>query len=153
MIMILTKKNLQGIINKELEDSKKEIEKLKKTISNKEFQYLEERDKYKDKSEKLEEVNKEHQNLIVLRENSIKELETTIKNLKEQNRKLNNGKGGFIKKIHELEEKVNEANIKLSQRFILKEIPNKIGRPRKTQVMKTKSNTINSKIIKKMKEE
>ena len=138
MKLFITNKKLQGEINKAIEPIKEENEKLRHIISKKEFRYLDERDRYKEQLDVLLEVNSNHQNLIAMKEKEIK----NAKKLWLGERQV------LINKLNELQNKITEAEDKLSQRYILKEL--KPSKPKKTQTMKIKSGSVTSKIIKKV---
>ena len=143
MRLLYTRKQFQGELEKVLKPIKDENESLNNIIKNKEFKYLSAKNK-------LEDENKQYQDLIVLREQEINRLENMIKELKSSHRKLASAKGGLIKKINELQDELSEAQIKLSQRYIVKELkPEKV---KNTQIMKIKSSSKTSRIAKKMKE-
>jgi len=138
---LLTNKQFQGVIDEVEEPLKKEIEVLKDKIFNEEYFYLK-------KANKLEKQVKEYQSIILTEERFIVELNKKINKLKEEKKLLYGAKGGLTKYIHRLEKELAEANEKLSQRYILKELaPQKA---KNMQVMKTKNCSKTSNIIKKV---
>ena len=138
---LLTNKRFQGEINKATKPLNDKIEELNKIISNKEFRYLEEADKLKNEIQKSNEMIESKEELIEILEVELYELNLKYK-------KAFGAKGGLIKQINKLQEQLNEAEIKLSQRFILKEL--KPQKAKNMQVMRTKSSSRTSKIIKKV---
>lgn len=135
-----------------------------KLLTNKQFQgeilkatapLYEQNRKYQDiiynlmeEKESILQANEKHQEIIVLRENEIKRLEQELKTITEKNKKNMGAKGGLTKQINKLQRELDEANEKLSQRYIIREL--KPEKPRNTQTMKTKDSSVTSKIIKKV---
>lgn len=148
---ILTNKQYQRELEKEIRPLKLEIQDLNTIISNKEFEYLNDKCELEKQNEELLKVNQAHQDIIVEREHEIKRLEEENKELKEKLAKNTGARGGLTKQVHKLEQELADANEKLSQRYILKELaPQK---SKNTQVMKTKSSSKTSNIIKKVVED
>lgn len=145
---LLTNKQFQGEIEKAIAPLKQENKELNSIIANKEFKYLEE-------NEKLNSKVKECKDLIFANEEYIKLLEQKVEKLIEDKKLLFGAKGGLTKYTHRLKKELDqckkelsEANEKLSQRYIVKEL--KPQKAKNTQVMKTKSGAVTSKIIKKV---
>lgn len=148
MKWIFTKKKLQGEIDKVVEPLNRKIEELSHKISDKEFMYLAKASDLEKENEALLDANKGHQMMIEEKELEIKKLDDEIDKLKLKNREYAGAKGGLIKQINKLQEQLTEAQIKLSQRYILKELaPQKA---RNTQVIRAKSSSKTSRIIKKV---
>ena len=141
MKLFITNKKLQGEINKYIIPLQEEIKELKRKIGNKEFRYLEEASNLRNKLVECEEI-------IKTEEEYIKALNKKVERLTEDKKLLFGAKGGLTKYVHRLEKELAEANEKLSQRYIIKELaPEK---SKNTQVMKTKSKLKTSQIIKKV---
>lgn len=144
MKLLYTRKQFQGEISKIKDAYKKEIERLQNKINNKDYLYLE-------KTNKLEKENEQYKIMILEQEGCIVDLSDKIKTLTKEKRIINGAKGGLTKYAHRLEKELAEAKEKLSQRYIIKELaPQKA---KNTQVMKTKSSSKTSQIIKKVVED
>lgn len=145
--------------------SKKEYQKKLLELQDEKKELLFTNEKHKTENGKLREELKNQEKLVTKKANKINELvkkleddKEIISNLNEDIiqykntiRKINGAKGGLIKQINKLQDQLTEAQIKLSQRYIIKEL--KPQKARNTQVMKTKSGAKTSEIIKKVKEE
>lgn len=151
MKWIFTKKKLQGEIDKVVEPLNEKIEELSKIITDKEFKYLDKVSVLEKEKELLLKTNQSHQEMIESREKEIEELNIEINKLKQKSKEYSGAKGGLIKQINKLQERLTEAEIKLSQRYIIKEL--KPEKARNTQIMKTKSSSKTSQIIKKVVED
>lgn len=151
MKLLYTKKQFQRDLVKALAPLKQENEELRDKINKKEFRFLEEKNN-------LEKQVEEYKGIIETEEEFIQKLNKKIDKLTEDKKLLFGAKGGLTKYVHRLEnelkdvkEQLKEAEKKLSQRYILKELaPQKA---KNTQVMKTKSGSKTSKIIKKVVED
>jgi len=147
MKLLYTRKQFQGMVE-EYESEIEQIQKAYKILEKYASEMLIEKDNYKSKFEKLFKKNVDTQidngNLSL----KLEELDNKYNNLSKKYKSVCTAKGGFIKQINKLQDKLNEAEIKLSQRYIIKELaPEK---SKNTQIMKTKSSTVASKIIKKV---
>ena len=148
---LLTNKQFQGVIDKVEEPLKKEIEELKDRIFDKEYFYLKRVDKLEKELYQYEEYIKEQ-------EKCIEDYNNKTQKLINDKKLLFGAKGGITKQLHKIEkenanlkEYIKELEQKLSERYILKELaPQKA---KNTQVMKTKSSAVTSKIIKKVVED
>lgn len=134
---LLTKKQFQGEMEKAILPYKLEISELEKIINKREYDYLEQTDKVN----KLLETSKYHQNMV-------HELSRKNTELEQKLRQVNGARGGLTKQIKKLQDELDEANKKLSQRYIVKELVEQ--KHKNTQKMKIKSNAVKSKIIKKV---
>lgn len=141
---LFTNKQFQRVLERELAPLKQENEELRDKITKKEFRFLEE-------NSKLHKKINEYEDIIKAQEDGIYQLNCKIDELKEEIRKINGAKGGLTKYAHRLEKELAEANEKLSQRYIIKEL--KPEKARNTQIMKTKSSSKTSQIIKKVVED
>ena len=134
---LFTNKQFQRVLEKELQPLKEENIILKDTISKKEYKYLSE-------NQRLNVILQQYEETIEILESKLGKLELKYK-------KVFGARGGLTKYVHRLEKELAEANEKLSQRYIIKEL--KPSKPRKTQTMKVKSTAKTSKIIKKVVED
>lgn len=134
MKLFITNRQFQGEIEKVLEPIKQENEKLRDIIANKEYTYLVENHNLKIHLEQYKKI--------------LEEQEDKINKLKKEKKELIGAKGGLTKQINKLQDELEEANKKLSQRYILKEL--KPVRAKNTQKMKTKDSSKTSRIIKKV---
>lgn len=148
MKLLYTRKQFQGEMEKALAPLKQENENLRDKIAKKEFRYLDESSMLKDQIDNLLQALDEKDNLIAKQQD-------IIKKLTKDNKLYFGAKGGLTKynnrlkkELKQVKEELNEANEKLSQRYIVKELePVKV---KNTQVMKTKSGARTSMIIKKV---
>lgn len=148
MKLLYTRKQFQGEMEKALAPLKQENEELRETINKKEYRYLEE-------GTQLAKQLSECKSIIEEKDNLIHKQEEKIKKLVDDKKLLYGAKGGLTKYTHRLEKQLeevkkelNEANEKLSQRYIVKEL--KPEKAKNIQVMKTKSGAVTSRIIKKV---
>ena len=141
---LFTNKQFQRVLERELAPLKQENEELRDKIAKKEFRFLEE-------SSKLKKDIQSYEDIIKTQEEAIYQLNCKIDELKQEIRQINGAKGGLTKYAHRLEKELAEANEKLSQRYIIKEL--KPEKARNTQVMKTKNSSKTSQIIKKVVED
>ena len=148
---LLTNKQFQGEIEKNTKPLKREIEDLNRTISNKTFEFLSEKEKFEKKIGSLKEENESMKNIISEREQEIVSITKRLEVMTEKYKKAFGAKGGLTKQLNKIEKELEEANDKLSKRYIVKEL--KSQKPRNTQVMKIKDNSVTSKIIKKVTDE
>lgn len=137
MKLLYTRKQFQGELERLVAPLKQDNHNLKNLINRREFNYLAE-------NEVLKKENEEFRN-------QIRTLEEKIEKLTEDKKLLFGAKGGLTKYVHRLEKELGEAKEKLSQRYIVKEL--KPEKAKNTQVMKTKSRSKTSKIIKKVVED
>ena len=141
---LFTNKQFQRVLERELAPLKQENEELRDKIAKKEFRFLEENSKLKNDIQSYEDI-------VKTQEEGIYQLNCKVDELKQEIRQINGAKGGLTKYAHRLEKELAEANEKLSQRYIIKEL--KPEKARNTQVMKTKSSSKTSQIIKKVVED
>jgi len=144
MKLFVTKRQFQGELNKVVSPLKKEIEDLNTIISNHEFEYLSQKDQLERENEKLKKKIAQMEEIIILREEEINKLEY-------EKKKICGAKGGLTKQLRKVESELYEANEKLSQRYILKELV--AEKSKNTQIMKTRNNLKTSNIIKNVKGE
>lgn len=144
MKLFMTKRQFQGELNKVVSPLQTEIEDLNRVINNKEFEYL-------SKCSQLEKKNEKYKEEISKLEKMILTLQDEIDKLELEKRRINGAKGGLTKQLNKVESELNEANEKLSQRYILKELV--AEKSKNMQTMKTKSGLKTSNIIKKVKED
>lgn len=148
---LLTNKQFQGEIEKQLRPLRQEIEDLNIIIGNQKFEYLSAKEDYEKERDALIRANEGHQDIIIQREEEINRLNFEIEKLKNKYSKIWGAKGGMTKEINKLRQELAEANEKLSQRYIIKEL--KPEKAKNMQVMKTKDSSVTSKIIKKVTDE
>ena len=141
---LFTNKQFQRVLERELAPLKQENEELRDKIAKKEFRFLEESSKLKNDIQSFEDI-------VKTQKEGIYQLNSKVDELKQDIRQINGAKGGLTKYAHRLEKELAEANEKLSQRYIIKEL--KPEKARNTQVMKTKNSSKTSQIIKKVVED
>lgn len=151
MKLLYTRKQFQGETEKALAPLKQENEELRDKINKKEFRFLEEKNN-------LEKQLQDYEELIELQDDAMHTLNCKIDKLTEDKKLLFGAKGGLTKYTHRLEKELEEtkkelaeANEKLSKRYIIKELAP--VKSKNTQVMKTKSGSKTSRIIKKVVED
>lgn len=155
MKLLYTRRQFQGEMEKALAPLKQENEELRDKIAKKEFRFLDENDKFKKQLEEYKET-------IELQDTAMYKLNCIIDKLTEDKKLLFGAKGGLTKynnklqkqleekdkELKKIKKELNEANEKLSQRYIVKEL--EPVKAKNTQVMKTKSGARTSRIIKKV---
>ena len=140
MKILYTRKQHQQALTEEIAKYNEKIDKLMKYNQ----ELLFKNSNLEDENEKLKSLNEKYE---------IENSDIYAKNneLKLKIREINGAKGGLTKQVNRLEKELAEANEKLSQRYILKELaPTK---SKNTQIMKTKSSSKTSNIIKNIKGE
>lgn len=155
MKLLYTRKQFQGEMEKALASLKQELQKEKNEKSDKEMMLLTRVDELGKQLEGCNDIIKEKDTLI-------NKYEKIIKKLTKENKLYFGAKGGLTKYNNKLQKQLNEkdnelkslkkelaeANEKLSQRYIVKEL--EPVKAKNTQVMKTKSGASTSRIIKKV---
>ena len=148
---LFTNKQFQRVLEKELAPLKQENLELRNKIANKEYAYLNEKNKLEQKVLECADMLQQRDEMIVVQDKKILKLI--------EDKKLFFGaKGGLTKQNNKLREELDkvkqelkEAKKELSKRYILKELAP--VKAKNTQVMKTKSGSMTSRIIKKVVED
>jgi len=108
--------------------------------------------KASDKLKEKDRILKNYEEDIEIANATISKLSKKINQLKENNKKIGGAKGGLIKENKYLKESVKDLTIKLeesmSDKYVLKKLPS--GKRPKGDLMRLKSQTFQSKIVKQM---
>ena len=134
---LLTNKQFQGEIKKATQELQEKLNKKEDII----YKLIEEK-------EAMFKANESHQEIIKQNQEEISRLTNELETMSEKYKKAWGSKGGLIKQMNKLQSELNEAQIKLNQRYILKEL--KPQKSRNVQEMKIKDSSVTSKIIKKV---